>query len=190
MAASRVNPRHARFLDLCVLYADFNRPVFLEAILQWFVESASPGELKALRHAIRERAKALRRHAKKGRPRAEESWTWIRSTLKLVWQKEILGWSWHEIATAVGLKPSRPNLRTLQLRRDLYALLVWEGLPGRTDDPEGFNKMLDSKPIQRTLCSRLSLPFDTHPKECKQLVLALAPRGLALQASRMRRAAK
>jgi len=188
--SSEDNPRHAQFLDLCSLYGDFNRLAFLDAILRWFVESANPGELRALRRAIRDRAKALRRSRKKGRPRAEESWDWIRSALKLVWDHDIKGQSWREIALAVGLKPTRPNLRTLQVRRDLFALLLWEAIPGKASDQAALNKLLDDKRVRRLLSSSLSLPFDTHPEACKKIVLTLAPRGLALEASRTRRPAK
>jgi len=176
------DPRHARFLDLCLLYGDFNRPLFLRAILHSFVESAGPAELETLRRAIRDRAESLRRRDKGGRPRAERDWKWIRAAAQLVWQREILDWPWPKIAAAAGLKPTRPNFRTLEFRRDRYALLVWQALPGRSDRPGKLRRMLDAKPIQRLLRSRLALPFDTHPKECKKLVLKLAPRGLHLAA--------
>lgn len=169
---------HDTFLNLCLLYADFNRPVFLEAIRNWFVDSASPTELKALRRAIRDRAKALPRSRKKGRPRAEKSWAWICSTMSLVWHREIGGWSWPRIAVAAGIKPTKPNLRTLHNRHDHYATLIWQAMPSGTNDFQALNRMLDAKPIQRLLRSKLALPFDTHPQQCKKLVQKLVRRGV------------
>lgn len=181
------DPRHAQFLDLCLLYGDFNRPVFLEAILQSFIESASPTELKSLRRAIRDRENALRRNGRKGRPRAEESWDWLCSTLKLVWQRDIEGWSWSKIALANGIKPTGDNIRTLQKRRDLYAMLVWRALPGRTDNRKELMQMLNRKALQLLLRSRVALPFDTHPEECRKIVLALASRGLGVAGNELNR---
>jgi hypothetical protein len=173
------NP-HEAFLDLCLLDADFNRPIYLDAFLKWFLPSASPAELKALRRAIRDRARALRQTHKKGRPHAVESWQWIRSSLKLVWHREIDGWSWPRIAAAAGLKPTKANLSTLHNRRDYYATLIWQALPAPRGGLKALKKLLDARSIQRLLRSKLAIPFNTHPQQCKRLVLKLAPRGLEL----------
>jgi hypothetical protein len=159
----------------------------MEAFLRSFVESASPSELKSLRRAIRDRARSLRQNGKKGRPRAEESWDWICSTLKLIWEHDIKGKSWREIAYVAGIKPTIHTTRTFQKRRDHYAMLVWQALPGRTDDAKALSRSLEAKVIQRLLRSRVALPFDTHPEECKKLVLALAPRGLEVRANELNR---
>src|SRR5208282_4414890 len=107
---------------------------------------------------------------------------WIRRSLQILWQREILHWPWRKIAAAAGLKPTRPNIRTLRRRCDLYALLVWRATPGRGDDPKALSRMLEAKPIQRWCRSHLGLPFDTHPEECKRLVRSRADRGLHLAA--------
>ena len=176
------DPRHARFLDLCLLYGDCNRPVFLEAILHWFIESADAKELAALRRAIHDRTKHLKQNRKKGRPSAERDPDWIRRSLQIVWQREILHWHWRKIAAAAGLAPTRPNIRTLKRRCDHYAMLVWRATHGRSDDPKALNRMLEAKPTQRWYRSQLGLPFDTHPEESKRLVRTLAHRGLHLAA--------
>jgi hypothetical protein len=181
------DPRHSAFLDLCLLYGDFHRPVFLQAILRWFVESAGRDELDSLRRAIRDRTKLLRRGGRKGRPREENDWNWLRSSAQLVWQREVLGWSWPKIAAAAGMKPTKPNLRTLQNRRDRYAMLLWRATPGRCDDPKKLARILEAKSIQRLYRSRAALPFDTHPEECKKIVLKLAPRGLRVAAGELKR---
>ncbi len=181
------DPRHAPFLDLCLLYGDFNRPLFLEAILRSFVESAEAKEVAALRRAIRGRAKHLKQNRKKGRPSAEHDPDWIRRSLQIVWQREILHWPWRKIAPAAGLKPTKGNIRTLQNRCDRYSLLVWHALPTRAGQPQALKRLLQSKPIQRMLHSRISLPFHTHPQECKRLVLVLASRALHLAAKLPRR---
>jgi hypothetical protein len=172
------HPRNAHFLDLCLLYGDFNRPVFLEAILRSFVESAGAKEMAALRRAIRDRAKLLKQNRAKGRPSTEQNPAWIRRSLQIVWQREILHWQWRKIAAAADLAPTRPNFRTLKRRYNLYAMLVWRATHGRTDDPKALNRMLKAKPIQRWYRSQLGLPFDTHPEECKRLVRTLARQGL------------
>ncbi|HKO03794.1 MAG TPA: hypothetical protein VJW51_03550, partial [Candidatus Acidoferrales bacterium] len=119
---------HATLHDLCLAYGDFNRPVFLEAILRWFVDSADPKELAALRRAIRDRAKVLTHGGKGGRPRAEHDPNWLRRSAQLAWQKDILHWTWPKIAATAGIKPTLANIRTLQNRRDRFALLVWRAI--------------------------------------------------------------
>lgn len=179
------DPSHARFLDLCFLYSDFNRPVFLEAILHCFIESAGPSELKSLRRGIRDREKALPRNGRKGRPRAEHDWNWIRRSARLAWQREILHWSWSGIAAAAGMKPTKPNIRTLHNRLDRYAVLVWKATPGPSSEPDVLAKTLQARHIQLLFRSRTALPFDTHPEECRKIVLKLAPRGKEVVANEL-----
>ena len=76
-------------------------------------------------------------------------------------------------------------MRTLQQRRERYALLVWQALPGRLDRPESLSKRLESRSLHRLLQSRLALPFDTHPQECKKIVRALSARGLEVAANQL-----
>jgi len=181
---------HEILLNLCLAYGDFNRPAFLEAIRHWFVNSASPSELAELRRAIRDRANDLKHTSKKGRPIAAHDPVWIRRALQIVWQKEILHWHWRKIAAASGLKPTKDSIRTLQNRCDRYALLVWNAIPpvvSSGDHRRAFSKMLDSKPIQRLLRSRLSLPFHTHPRESRRLVQSLTARGANLAAKQLSR---
>jgi hypothetical protein len=185
--AGKVVARHDQFLDLCLLYGDFNRPVFLQALLRWFVESADAKELAALRRAIHDRSKALNQNAKKGRPIAEHDPDWIRRSLQVVWQREILHWPWRKIAAAASLKPTKANIRTLQNRCDRYAILVSRALPPHAGQPQALKRLLESKPIQRMLRSRLSLPFGTHPQECKRLVSVLTSRAPHLAARLMRK---
>jgi len=177
--------RHSPFLDLCLLYGDFNRPVFLDAILHWFLESASPAELKSLRRAIRDRARSLHRSSKPGRPRGAHDRLWIRSSTQLVWRREILRWPWRKIATASSLEPTKENIRTLRNRRDQYAILVWNAAMGagaHTHKPETLRRLLKALRIRRWFRSRLALPFAEYPEECRRIVLALAPRGAKVAA--------
>ncbi|HKM90281.1 MAG TPA: hypothetical protein VJX29_06680 [Candidatus Acidoferrales bacterium] len=185
--ANEEDPRHAQFLDLCLLYGDFNRPVFLEAILRWFVKSADAKELAALRRSIRDRTKHLKQNRKKGRPGAEHDPDWIRRSLQIVWQREILHWHWRKIAAAAGLKPTKANIRTLQNRCDRYALLVRHTLPPHAGQPPALKRLLDSERIRLMLRSRLSLPFDTRPEGCKRLVRTLVYRGPHLAAGSIRK---
>ena len=174
-------------MDLCLLYGDFNRPVFLEAFLRFFVDSASPAELKALRRAIAARAKSFPRKGQRGRPRAQHDAAWLRRALQLAWQREILGWSWRRVALAAGIRPTKGNLRTLENRCDRYATLVWSAAMGRAGQPERLQHLLGSRKVQRWFASRLALPFPTHPEESKKIVLALAARGLQVAANALGR---
>jgi hypothetical protein len=165
--------------------SEMRRSVFLEA-LAWISSSATPAQLQALRRAIVHRLKSLK-HTAKGRPRAEESRQWREATAKLVWQREVEGWPWPQVAEAAGLKPTKPNLRTLQNRRDHYALLLWKQLPAAADDAQSLRRLLESKRLQRQLQSCLALPFNQHPAKCRQLVLKLAPIGLRAAANEFSR---
>jgi hypothetical protein len=173
---------HATLHDLCLAYGDFNRPVFLEAFLRWFLDSAGPKELAALRRAIRSRAKTLSRGGKGGRPRAEHDPDWLRRSAQLVWQKDILHWTWPKIAASAGMKPTNTNIRTLQNRRDHFALIVWRAIQARADSTHELSHMLKSKRTQRSLRASLALPFHTHPEDCRKLVLTLFSRGLHVAA--------
>lgn len=46
---------HGPFRNMCFVYGDINRPVFLQEIIHWFVRSASKNELAALRCKDRNR---------------------------------------------------------------------------------------------------------------------------------------
>jgi plasmid stabilization system protein ParE len=176
---------HKSFPDLCLLYGDFNRPVFLRAIREYFIASASPSELKSLRRVIRDRAASLRCNPAKGRPRAERDPDWMRRSAQLAWLREIGRKSWRQIASAMGIKPTSDNIRTLQKRRDHYAMLVWQALPGRIGRSESLSRILKNRSLHRLLQSRLALPFDTHPQECKKIVRALSARGLEVAANEL-----
>ena len=189
MQHSGSSPRDSCPNDFFLL-SNLNRPAFLESILESFLPSASPAELKSLRRAIRDRQLSLRHSRPKGRPRAEQDSTWIRSTLKIIWLHEIGRKSWRQIASAIGLKPSLNAIRTLQQRRDHYALLLWTALPPAKSPAhprEALSRLLASKSLQRFLHSRLALPFHTHPAESKRLVLSLFSRGLDVAASQLSR---
>src|ERR1700732_1403721 len=97
------DPRHDTFRDLCTLYLDFNRSVFIAAI-ESFLRCARKEELDLLRKVIAGRATDVRRVGKRGRPRALDNPASLHKALKETWQKQILGWSWTKIATDQGLR--------------------------------------------------------------------------------------
>jgi hypothetical protein len=171
---------HAKFRELCMLYGDFNRAVFLEEILNFVAGfGATKAELSAIRTAVQERTKQLAKRAQRGRPRAEQSEAWMQSALTAAYRKRVLGWSWSRVTESVGMKPTKPNIRTVQRRVQQYAeftfdavapLNIWEPGQLRRKLRDG---VLDSKRVQLQLKSKTGLPFDTRPEECKKLIEAL-----------------
>jgi hypothetical protein len=105
--------RHGHFRDLCMLYGDFNRPVFLEEVLI-FLRSANKEEIATIRRSGQRRTEILRHGGRRGRPRAHDDPDWLHKAFMEIWQKEILGWTWQKIASEAGMEPSKPNIRTLQ----------------------------------------------------------------------------
>ena len=181
-APDRDDSRHDAFRDLCTLYLDFNRPVFIDEI-EGFIRCANKGELERLRKIIAGRAADLRRGGKKGRPRALDSPAWLRKALKETWQKQVFGWSWAKIATDQGIKNPVDYKRTLQRRRDMLAAQIWRVLPPGCNDDGKLLEVLKSRRFQDHLRLEVGLPFRSNPAECKKIVLALAPRGLDAQVS-------
>jgi hypothetical protein len=177
---------HVSFRDQCLLYGDFNRAVFLEQIVAYFLSSASKEEIAQIRKIIQAREKIIKAQGgKKGRPRAMDSSDWVRKAFRITWRREILGLKWSEISIAEGLKPTRTNLWTLQRQRDEYARLIWIKLPHFAHGP-GLNAALEVTHIQSTLRRETGLPFKSHPEECKKLVRAVEPRGLRVQGLKTR----
>jgi hypothetical protein len=174
------DPRHDAFRDLCMKYGDFNRSVFLEEILNSIAGfGATAAELSAIRTAVQKRTKKLAKRSQRGRPRAEQSEAWMQSALTAAYRKRVLGWSWSRVTESAGMKPTKPNIRTVQRRERQYAELtldavaplnIWEPGQLRRKLRDG---VLDSKRVQLQLKSKTGLPFDTRPEECKKLVEAL-----------------
>lgn len=172
--------RHDQFRDLCVLYGDFNRAVFLEEILDFIAGfGATKAELSAIRTAVQKRTKQIAKRKHRGRPRAAESDAWIQKALTGAYRKRVLGWSWRRVTESLGMKPDKPNIRTVQRRERQFAevvlialtpLNVWK--PGEFGRTLKYN-ILDYKPYQRIMMRKTGLPFDTQPEECKKLVEAL-----------------
>ena len=163
---------HAKFRELCMMYGDFNRPVFLEEILNFISGfGATKAELSAIRTAVQKRTKRLAKRSQRGRPRAAESDSWMQKAITAAFRKRVLGWSWSRVTASIGMKPTKPNIRTVQRRERQFAevmlgalasLNVWkEGEFGRTLKQD----ILDYKPYRRILMSKTGLPFDTRPEE-------------------------
>jgi hypothetical protein len=177
---------HANFRDLCMLYGDFNRPVFLEEILR-FLSSwiASRGEIEAIRDALRKSEKRIkeRQRAKRGRPHAWDNEGWIQKAMTAAFRRRVLDWSWPRVTESMGLEPTRPNIRTIQRRELRFAELIFEAIPpsGAWENGQYGIELrpgiLDHKPVQQWIRSKTGLPFDDRPEECKKMVLALAPLG-------------
>jgi hypothetical protein len=172
--------RNGNFRNLCVLYGDFNRDVFLEETLN-FLRGADKHELNSMRKSIRARAKQLKKGQRRGRPRGQDDPNWRGQALKQVWQRDILGWTWPKIASAAGMKPTKPNIRTLERRREKVAEMIWAKLPVYTDLPD-LKRLLSQADVQTLLRFEAGLPFKTHREQCQELVLKLAPLGLKVAA--------
>jgi hypothetical protein len=160
--------------------------MFLEQILDLFVPSATKGEIAQIRKAIQNQERALRgKSGRRGRRRGQDSSDWRRKALQAAWRRHVLGWTWPEVAASERLRPTKPNLRTLQRRCDDFAALVWRALPGHVRGPQ-LGEFLRMKDIQSLIRWRTGIPFDRDPEACRKLVLALEPRGLRTEANRLR----
>jgi hypothetical protein len=180
--------RHDAFRNLCMMYGDFNRSIFLEEILQ-FVGSAAANsdELATIRAALQKRAKQLAKRKRRGRPRAFESSAWIQKAMSAAFRKRVLGWSWSRVTESVGMKPTKANIRTVQRREQQFAEFVLGALSSLgVWEPAQFGKkfrsgVADSKRYQRAMMGKTGLPFEERPAECEKLVLALAPLATGLK---------
>ena len=174
---------HGSFRDLCLVYSDFNRPVFLEAIQDWFIRSANKEELKALREAISIRASNLRKAGggNRGRPRGRDDAEWLGKAKQEAYWRHVLGLTWPQVAAKAGLLPTKPNLRTLQRRQDQLAAIVWSACRQFDSgiDQERLKRHLERAPFQQWLRGKAGLPFRDLPEVCKKIVLGLVPRGPA-----------
>jgi hypothetical protein len=174
---------HGKFRDLCLLYGDFNRAIFLEEILNFIAGfGATAAELSAIRTAVQQRAKQLPKRPRKGRPRAEEDREWMQRAVAAAYRKHVLGWSWSRVTESLGMKPTKPNMRTVQRQivqvteaiADAIPPECWETvLVGGRYKKKLREGALDSKRLRLWLTSKLGLRFDTRPDECKKLVEAL-----------------
>lgn len=174
------NDPHGHFRDLCLVYGDFYRDVFLEEFEQWFIRGASQHEVSRIRKSVQARAKALRQKGgKRGRPRGRDDECFLYKARVVAWHRIVEGWSWPKIAQAAGLTPTKPNIRTVQRQCDHLAAIIWQSLPqpGHADQPEKLDRDVDSKSIQHLIRIRTGLPFHSHPEQCKKIVVQLAPRG-------------
>jgi hypothetical protein len=182
-AHSPNNDPHAKFRDLCMLYGDFNRAVFLEEILNFIAGfGATAAELSAIRTAVQKRNKQLAKRPQRGRPRAGEDRQWMQQAVAAAYRKHVVRWSWSRVTESMGMKPTKPNIRTVQRRIAQVAELFADALPPELLEPaivggrygrrlrEG---ALDSSRAQLWLQSKTGLRFDTRPEDCKKLVEAL-----------------
>jgi hypothetical protein len=86
---------HAKFRELCMMYGDFNRAVFLEEILNFISGfGATKAELSAIRTAVQKRTRRLAKRPQRGRPRAGEDREWMQRAVAAAYRKHVLGWGW------------------------------------------------------------------------------------------------
>lgn len=175
---------HGHFRDLCTIYGDFHRAVFLEQILH-FVSFARKDELAAIREAVQARAAQLRAGGKRGRPSAHDDEALRRLALRVAWQRRVERMTWRQIAKAEGMRVTADNIKqvalTLQRREDRLAAEISHAVPSEfvvrhTDRDELKPGALEQKRLQQILRLSTGLPFHIHPDECKKIVLALWPR--------------
>lgn len=185
---------HGPFRDLCVVYGDFHRPVFLQVIINWFVRSASKTELAALRKAISLRSNDVGRGGKRGRPRGRDDADWLVKAKVTAWHRIVDGWTWKRIAESGGLKPNHKNIRTVERtlarRRDQYAAVIWqacvEAAVWRNGDSDEIHlqrleSALETMRFRQLLWIRAGLFGPSSDPGwicgCKNIVLTLALRG-------------
>ena len=183
---------HGHFMELCMLYGDFNRPVFLGEIRHWFIRNADKAELTTIRKAVQARTRTLKGGGGRGRPCAQDDENFLSKARVTAWQRIVLGWSWPKILEDAGLEVTKTNKRTAKRRLDYLAAVIWSAVPQsqHIEEPEKLNNDLEAKTIQRLLQSKTGLPFHIHPEECKKIILELAPRGLEAKVRLIRTATK
>ncbi|MFY9730226.1 MAG: hypothetical protein WB723_08480 [Candidatus Acidiferrales bacterium] len=175
--------RHDAFRDLCMLYGDFNRAVFLEEILNFIAGfGATKAEISAIRTAVQKRTKQLAKRPQRGRPRAAEDHEWMQRAVAAAYHKHVQGWSWSRVTESVGLKPTKPNIRTVQRQIAQLTEIIADAIPPEfLETTIGGGRYrhklregaLDSSRAWLWLWSKTGLRFDTQPEECKKLVEAL-----------------
>lgn len=184
---------HGRFRELCIAYADYYRPIFLKEFINQFVRRATKPELATLRKevAAHERRIRVQKGKSKGRPRAEDDWTWLRNARDAAFKRFVEVLSWKKVAESEGKKPNKPNIRTLKNRQDRYAGIIWEACcevgiwqsgSGTEADIDRLRHGLETTSLRVALCRRALLPFNIFPgqdltAECKKVVMTLAPQG-------------
>jgi len=174
---------HAKFRELCMLYGDFSRAVFLEEILN-FISSfgATKAELSAIRTVVQKRTRRLAKRPLRGRPRAGEDREWMQRAVAAAYRKHVLGWSWSRVTEAMGMKPTKPNIRTVQRQIEQVAEIIADAIPAEWWETVVVSGRygrklrdgaLDSRKLRLWLISKTGLRFDTRPEECKKLIEAL-----------------
>jgi hypothetical protein len=183
---------HGRFRDLCVIYGDSYRDVFLEEIQGSFIRNANKNELSAVRKAVTDRAAKIAHGGKRGRPRSQDDLTWLTNTRIVTWKRIVEGWTWWQIAESQGMNPTPGNIRTIErtLKRqmDKYAVMIWKTAfeaaiwQDGSDDASILSlleKKLDTFYFKALLWIRCGLPFGRFaPNDlsegCRKIVLVLA----------------
>ena len=117
--------------ELSMAYGDLHRSASrLQEILRFISSSKTNStELAAIRKAVQKQANQLRLRGRRGRPRAWDSIDWIQKAMTAAFRKRVLGWSWPKVTESMGLKPTKPNIRTLQRREIKFAEFIWNAMP-------------------------------------------------------------
>lgn len=185
---------HGPFRNMCLIYGDFHRTVFLQEIIDWFIRSASNTELAALRRAVALRSNALPKGSKRGRPRARDDSDWLVAVKTDAWRRIVEDRTWKNIAESEGLKPSRGDLRTIERtrtrRQDEYAAIiwgaathadVWRGADTLESNLRRLSEAMDTPRFRQRLWVKAALFGPSSDSEwiegCKKIVLTLTPRG-------------
>lgn len=185
---------HGPFRDMCLVYGDINRSVFLQEIISWFVRSASKTELSALKRAMFLRSRHIGKGGKKGRPRGRDNADWLVKVKTAAWRRIVQDLSWKRTAESEGLKPNQKNIRTikrtLSRRQDQYAAVIWEAsseadvwrsTTGLESNLSRLKDAMETVKFRQRLWVKTGLFGPSPDKEwiegCKKIVLALAPRG-------------
>ena len=185
---------HGPFRDMCLVYGDVNRPVFLQEIINWFVRSANKDELAALRRAMALRSGDVRKGGKRGRPRAWDDSDWLMRVKTDAWRRIVEGRSWRNIAEYEGLKPNRTNIRTIERtrtrRQDEYAAKIWDAAvqadvwrcsAALESNLRRLDEAMNTPRFRQWLWVKAGLFGPRSNNEwtegCRKIVLALAPRG-------------
>lgn len=173
---------HGWFRTVCMFLGDVpaNRPLFLREILL-FILDADKRELALIRKRVAEYATVKR--PKRGRPDVRTDDDIKAASLKVAWMRHVDGKKWREIAAAFPEYSPDDKFKTLRNLEDYAAAAIWRAMPPNcvrmsASGSEIAPGALESKTTQAYIRFHSGLPFTSHPKECKKIVMQLWKRGM------------
>jgi hypothetical protein len=98
------------------------------------------------------------------------------------YRRHVMKWSWPRVVEAGGMKPTKPNIRTVERQIQQVTEIIADAIPpelletvtvGGRYGKKLRECALDSPRVRLFLKSKTGLRFDMRPEECKKLIEAL-----------------